>query len=63
MTPPAQSKSPPEVTVLLQRLQQGDSVAAGELAPLVYSELHRVAAAKMALERAGAHLAGDRVGS
>jgi RNA polymerase sigma factor (TIGR02999 family) len=42
-----------DVTLLLERLQQGDSVAADELAPLVYSELHRVAVAKMARERAG----------
>ena len=42
-----------DVTVLLQRLQQGDSVAADELAPLVYSELHHLAAARMAHERGG----------
>lgn len=42
-----------EVTVLLQRLQRGDSVAADELAPLVYTELHRLAAARMAREREG----------
>jgi RNA polymerase sigma factor (TIGR02999 family) len=42
-----------EVTVLLQRLRQGDSVAADELAPLVYSELHRLAAGRMARERDG----------
>ena len=42
-----------DVTVILQRLQQGDSVAAAELAPLVYSELHRMAAGRMARERGG----------
>ena len=42
-----------DITFLLQRLQQGDPVAADELAPLVYSELHHLAAAKMARERAG----------
>ena len=42
-----------EVTVLLQRLRDGDSVAADELAPLVYSELHRLAAGRMAREREG----------
>jgi RNA polymerase sigma factor (TIGR02999 family) len=42
-----------DVTILLQRLQQGDSGAAHELAPLVYSELRRMAAGKIARERAG----------
>jgi RNA polymerase sigma factor (TIGR02999 family) len=42
-----------EVTLLLQRLQKGDSVASEELAPLVYTELRRMAAAKMARDRAG----------
>ena len=42
-----------EVTVILDRLQQGESIAADELLPLVYEELRRVAAAKMALERNG----------
>jgi RNA polymerase sigma factor (TIGR02999 family) len=42
-----------EVTRLLHRLQKGDSMAAGELAPLVYSELRRLAVAKMARERGG----------
>ena len=42
-----------DVTLLLLRLQQGDSGAANELAPLVYSELRRLAAAKMARERHG----------
>ena len=41
------------VTLLLQRLQQGDAVAADELAPLVYSELRRVAAAKLSREAPG----------
>ena len=42
-----------EVTRLLQRVQEGDSVAADELATLVYTELRRLAAAKMARERGG----------
>jgi len=42
-----------DVTLLLQRVQNGDSQAANELAPLVYSELRRLAAAKMARERPG----------
>jgi RNA polymerase sigma factor (TIGR02999 family) len=40
-----------DVTFILKRIQQGDPVATDELAPLVYSELHRLAAAKMARER------------
>ena len=35
-------------TVILNRAQQGDLKAAGELLPLVYDELRRVAAARMA---------------
>ena len=35
-------------TVILNRVQQGDPKAAGELLPLVYDELRRVAAARMA---------------
>ena len=42
-----------DVTLLLQRLKQGDSVASGELAELVYTELRCLAAAKMARERPG----------
>lgn len=42
-----------DVTVLLQRLKQGDATAADELAPLVYSELRRLASARMAHEHAG----------
>jgi RNA polymerase sigma factor (TIGR02999 family) len=42
-----------DVTVLLQRLEQGDTVAANALIPLVYAELRRIAAVKMAREQAG----------
>jgi RNA polymerase sigma factor (TIGR02999 family) len=42
-----------ELTVILRRVQQGDSQAAGELLPLVYEELRRLAARKMAHEAAG----------
>jgi len=41
------------VTVILNRAQQGDPHAAEELLPLVYDELRRLAAAKMAHEAAG----------
>jgi len=42
-----------ELTVLLQRLEQGDPRAAHELLPLVYEELRKLAAQKMARERPG----------
>jgi RNA polymerase sigma factor (TIGR02999 family) len=41
------------VTVILDRAQQGDKTAASELLPLVYDELRRLAAAKMAREVPG----------
>jgi RNA polymerase sigma factor (TIGR02999 family) len=42
-----------DITLLLQRMQHGDAIAADELAPLVYTELRRLAAAKMAREKPG----------
>jgi RNA polymerase sigma factor (TIGR02999 family) len=42
-----------EVTVILQRAEQGDPKAAEELLPLVYSELRKLAAHKMANESPG----------
>ena len=36
-------QSPREVTLLLQAWRHGDEAALGKLAPLVYSELHRLA--------------------
>jgi RNA polymerase sigma factor (TIGR02999 family) len=42
-----------EATVILHRLGQGDPHAAEELLPLVYDELRKLAAAKMARERPG----------
>ena len=41
------------VTRLLEAAAQGNSVAAAELLPLVYDELRRIAAAKMAHEQPG----------
>lgn len=43
----------PEVTRLLDAIQQGDASAAEKLLPLVYAELRRLAAHKMANEPAG----------
>ncbi|HEX5221293.1 MAG TPA: sigma-70 family RNA polymerase sigma factor [Verrucomicrobiae bacterium] len=42
-----------DVTVILNRVEQGDPKAAEELLPLVYDELRRLAAHKMANEAAG----------
>lgn len=42
-----------EITQVLQRITEGDPQAAEQLLPLVYDELRRLAAAKMAHEMAG----------
>lgn len=42
-----------DVTLILQRMEQGDLQAADQLLPLVYAELRKLAAAKMAREPAG----------
>jgi RNA polymerase sigma factor (TIGR02999 family) len=42
-----------DVTLILQRIEQGDPRAADELLPLVYDELRKLAAQKMAHEVAG----------
>lgn len=42
-----------EITRILQRMTDGDQLAADDLLPLVYDELRRLAAAKMAREPAG----------
>jgi RNA polymerase sigma factor (TIGR02999 family) len=41
------------VTQILTAIEQGDEVASGELLPLVYHELRRLAAHKMSAESAG----------
>jgi RNA polymerase sigma factor (TIGR02999 family) len=41
-----------DLTVLLQKIEQGDADAAGKIFSLVYGELRRLAAAKMAREAA-----------
>jgi len=43
----------PDVTLILQSIEEGDSTAAEKLLPLVYDELRKLAAAKMALEKPG----------
>ena len=42
-----------DVTRILEAIQRGDSQAADELLPLVYDELRRIAAYKMAQEAPG----------
>ncbi|ACB75704.1 ECF-type sigma factor [Opitutus terrae] len=42
-----------EITRVLQRIEQGDAHAAEELLPLVYAELRRLAAARLAAEAGG----------
>jgi RNA polymerase sigma factor (TIGR02999 family) len=42
-----------EVTQILQRVEQGDAKASEELLPLLYEELRKLAAHKMAQEAAG----------
>ena len=44
---------PADVTQLLNAMESGDSKAADDLLPLVYEELRRLAASKMANERPG----------
>lgn len=39
-----------DVTIILQKIEQGDRLASDELLPLVYEELRRLAAHKMAAE-------------
>lgn len=43
----------PDVTRLLQDMEKGDPQAAADLLPLVYDDLRRLAAAKMAAQPAG----------
>jgi RNA polymerase sigma factor (TIGR02999 family) len=51
--PPVYSGGLSEFTHILERVEQGDPKAAGELLPIVYDELRRLAAQKMAREAAG----------
>ncbi len=42
-----------EVTQILSKIEQGDPAAAEQLLPLVYDELRKLAAAKLANEKPG----------
>ena len=43
----------PDVTQILSRIEQGDGSAAEQLLPLVYDELRKLAAARLAQEKPG----------
>ena len=45
--------NPGEITLILQRVGQGDASAAEQLLPVLYDELRKLAAAKMSRESAG----------
>jgi RNA polymerase sigma factor (TIGR02999 family) len=47
----AEVEPAPDVTLLLNKLAAGDQKAASELVPLIYEELHRLAARHLAHER------------
>jgi hypothetical protein len=51
-----------EVTRILSAIEQGDRGAAEQLLPLVYDELRRLAAEKMAQERPGQTLQTTALG-
>jgi RNA polymerase sigma factor (TIGR02999 family) len=50
---PAQSSAAGDVTRILSQIEQGEPQAAEKLLPLVYEELRKLAAAKMAQEKPG----------
>ncbi len=51
--PPPPEPAPGDLSLLLHRADSGDAQAADQILPLVYSELRKLAAAKMARESAG----------
>src|SRR5262245_25763882 len=51
--PPAPVRAMSDVTHILSALEQGDPSAAAQLLPLVYDELRRLAAQKLAQEKPG----------
>ncbi|HUL51633.1 MAG TPA: ECF-type sigma factor [Candidatus Nitrosotalea sp.] len=51
--PKLEAEAGSDVTRVLERVEKGDPNAAGELLPLVYEELRRLAAARMAFESQG----------
>jgi hypothetical protein len=61
--PTAEDKPMSEVTRLLSAIEQGEPHAAGQLLPLVYEELPKLAASKLAQEQARTNIAGYRPGA
>ena len=51
--PAAPARATGDVTLILSRIEQGEPQAAEQLLPLVYEELRKLAAAKMAQEKPG----------
>ena len=51
--PPLKAASMSDVTRILSAIEQGDPLAADQLLRLVYEELRRLAAAKLAKEKPG----------
>ena len=49
----APARATGDVTLILSRIEQGEPQAAEQLLPLVYEELRKLAAAKMAQEKPG----------
>ena len=52
-----------DVTQILSQIESGDPSAAEQLLPLVYEELRKLAAAKLAQEKPGQTLAGHGAGA
>jgi RNA polymerase sigma factor (TIGR02999 family) len=52
-TPALPDSSSGEITLLLQRIEGGDVQAAAQMLPMIYDELRKLAAAKMARESSG----------
>jgi hypothetical protein len=52
-----------DVTRILSQIEQGDPHAAERLLPLVYEELRKLAAAKVAQEKPGGDTARDGAGT
>ena len=50
---PEPARATGDVTLILSRIEQGDPQAAEQLLPLIYEELRKLAAAKMAQEKPG----------
>ena len=49
-----------DVTRILSRIDSGDPCAAEQLLPIVYDELRKLAAARLAKREAGPNATGDR---